>query len=123
MTFRIDYDQEHDVVICRFTGVFGLQEADRYAAMISSVSAEHHCKRTLIDGRTGELGLSTLDLYDLPKRMESLGIDRTWKRALVVDTHIDDLRFYEDVCTNRGFGVRVFEDPDKAMKWLTEEDY
>jgi len=122
MAFSIDYDQERDVVICRFTGVFGLQEADTYAMMMSTALAEHDCKRILLDGRDGRVGLSTVDLYDLPSRLESHGVDRTWKRALVVDKQTDEFRFYEDVSNNRGFRVKVFQDPDEALKWLTEED-
>jgi len=53
---------------------------------------------------------------------EKLGMDKTTRIAVLVsniETKAEELHFYENVCLNRGWHIRIFTDRDAAIEWLT----
>ena len=66
---------------------------------------------------------SIIDLYGLGKLLETAGVVRDSREAIVVpqlDAAAKDVRFWETTCRNRGFNVRVFQTMADASAWLAE---
>ena len=42
--------------------------------------------------------------------------------ALLYADHLADHKFLEDVAVNRGYLLRVFDQMDKALEWLTSKE-
>jgi hypothetical protein len=66
-------------------------------------------------------GHSVFDLYGVISIYETLNMDAKAKEAIVMtslqDT-VDEIKFYETTCKNRGFNVRVFKLKEEAISWL-----
>jgi hypothetical protein len=64
---------------------------------------------------------SVLELFALPAMYEELGAPRSGKVAIVMprdSPSAADIRFYETVCVNRGYNVKIFATEQAAMEWL-----
>jgi hypothetical protein len=95
-----------------------------YMALESSVSLSRENKTELFlaDCTTMVGGHTAVDLYGLISLFEKLEIGRTAKEAVImltVQESADEIRFYETACKNRGFNVKLFNNREEAVKWLT----
>lgn len=83
---------------------------------------KHSATRILIDASAIESVESVIDFYDQPQQYEDGGMSRNVRIAIVipaVPAAEKAIRFYEDVCVNRSWGVSSFEERNAAVKWLT----
>jgi hypothetical protein len=66
-------------------------------------------------------GHSVFDLYGIISIYETLKLDAKAKEAIIMtslqDT-VDEIKFYETTCKNRGFNVRIFKQREEAISWL-----
>lgn len=118
MAFEVRYDEGNDCLICRYSGRLDRDSLQPYADKILRAAAEHACRRLLNDLREADVDLSTVDVFHLPGVPEAAGLGHSWKRAVVADEQLEDLRLYKTVAQNRGYRVRTFGDVDEAMEWL-----
>ncbi len=131
MAYEVVYHAEEDCVIARIEGVVDLDMVHEYACEIIRQLSAHHCRRLLNDVRKASIRLSTADIYDLPawieEALEEAGMNRGFKRALVVARDFNDYKFYETVSRNHGHLLEVFADANathifrdltKAHEWL-----
>lgn len=64
---------------------------------------------------------SVLDVYERINMYEKLGIDTETKEAILIPSDqvvMENVKFYETACLNRGYNVRIFEKKEDAIKWL-----
>lgn len=69
--------------------------------------------------------MNILDIYALPEFYEQAEFMRTTKSALVVQEDVfimDELKFYENVCINRGYNIKIFLNLDEGLKWLLDNE-
>ena len=121
MEFDVRYDEEHDCVIGSYTGRMDCDALHLYVKEMISVASKHICKCFISDIRKAEFDFSMVDIYYMPEALHVLGLDRSWRRAIVVNKQVKELHFFETVALNQGYTVNVFADIDEAMKWLTTE--
>ncbi len=123
MAWSTSYLSDSRVVLTVYSGVMPPE------ALIDAVQAtirlgqRQGAKRFLADCRALEGGHSIVDLYGLEKLLESSGMTRDMREALVLpqlEAPSRDVRFWETMCQNRGFDVRVFEAMAEAEAWLAE---
>lgn len=82
---------------------------------------EHKTRSFLADVSQLNGGHSIIDLMDIVMRLESAGIDRRIREAIVVQENAligPNAGFYETACRNRGFNCRVFTSRADAVAWL-----
>ena len=75
----------------------------------------------LVDDRQARNRATVLELFGLPAMYEELGAPRSGKVAVVMTEGTPseaDIRFFETVCVNRGWNVRVFTAQPPAIEWL-----
>lgn len=79
--------------------------------------------RFLVDCTSMRLSASVMDLYDLPDQQYVEEEADPHGRVAVIIPHghpaEEMARFYETVCVNRGWMVRVFPSRASATEWLT----
>jgi hypothetical protein len=87
---------------------------------ISNAAIQKQCRKVLIDVRELQGWLGVFDSYyivtkDL-QRLRGKGI----VKAAIVDRPLPRMRemFFQTVSHNRGFNLRIFEDPEAALAWL-----
>jgi hypothetical protein len=120
MSFSVQYDKENDRVVGCIAGSTDIDTFERFGEEAARIVSQHNCRRFLNDLRGMEPHLSTLDIYYLPRTLGKLGLDHRWRRAIVVSRHTKDLLFFENVCANLAYPVKVFVDLDEAINWLED---
>jgi hypothetical protein len=108
------------ILVIKTEGVLDLPSADRLRAEAWKVLKEHGYLHCLLDHSNADgSSLSTLDIYDLPKKYKELDIPHNFRMAVVVpDAMREDLAFYETVCRNNAYSVSIFFDQASALNWL-----
>lgn len=118
MKIRVIYDETHDCLIGKYTGLLEPGNVKEYGDEILKLVKIHDCKRFLNDMREAEIKLSITDLYYASADAIVSKFDREWKRAIVVKKKTGEMEFYEITARNKGLTLKVFEDYDEALAWL-----
>lgn len=121
LTWTLSYEADARILAIQAGGVLDLASAERLRREATDRFRELGCTRVLLDyrGLDGEV-LGTLDIYNLPKVYQAWGIGRDMRMAvLVAGVGAQNLGFFETVCQNNGFSVRVFAGEAEARTWLT----
>jgi hypothetical protein len=125
MPWSVEYDSELGIVSVCYRG--RVTDGDFREATVKAIglAKANNTNRFLIDDSQYEGGATVLGLYDLSDLYEDLQVDRTSRGALILPSSGTepgkDARFYETVCRNRGWNVQVFQEREKAIKWLTRK--
>ena len=78
----------------------------------------------LVDTRMAfPVNFSTVDVYTLVMHLLSLGVDPSYRFALLNDPkdEIDRGRLFETYARERGINARAFRHFEEALTWLCEE--
>ena len=89
----------------------------------TALVVEHQALRVLIDCAGTQMRVPTMVIFQLPDLYVSLGMSRDTHIAVIMPRDgfkRDRYEFYEDVCRNRGYFVKLFEQEDEAWKWVRE---
>ncbi len=87
------------------------------------LSSETGIQRYLVDASGASSRISLLTYFELPKLFLSLGLSRTSRIAVLSSRSQqgrERARFFEHVCRNRGWQVRMFYHRLEALEWLVE---
>jgi hypothetical protein len=92
------------------------------AKAISHTMRTHRITKALVDHSNVESVAGNItDIYDRPKLFRFIGTILRIKIAEVIKPeHLQHFKFFETVCTNRGYQVSIFQDKEKALSWLLE---
>lgn len=121
MPWTVSFWPERLVVETVYSGV--LSPEDLESAIDESLTAarEHRVARFLADCSGLQGGHSILDLYGMATMLEAKGVPPGVREAVILpqlNAPADDVRFWETVCQNRGYAVRVFSRREDALDWL-----
>ncbi len=122
MPWSMEQTDDGRILKVTYSGAFGADELGGITERILHTMVEHKVGRVLLDCGEARFDVPVLNVYKLPDRYDSHGIMRGEVRAAVVkpkDGYRAELfEFYEDVCRNRGYFVKLFETRDAAWEWL-----
>jgi hypothetical protein len=125
MPSEVTFDEILRIVEIIHTGVLksvNLQSAtDDGIAVLMDTGADN----VLIDTSNLVSVENLFDLYELPAQYSDADLSREIKIALVSPKTSEAraaAQFYDNVCNNRGWLVRPFEDHGAAIEWLTSKD-
>lgn len=122
MKWQMYYDDKYQIIHTKTSGVLEIKAAAIMRGEGIAMAKKHNCNRGLLDHSeiTGD-ELTTMDIYNLPKTYNELGVPRTFRLALVVPKRfMENLKFYETVCHNNGYSISVFFDRETALNWLKD---
>jgi hypothetical protein len=121
MDWNIGVSEGEGVVHAVISGDITMDHVRQMAAEGLALSVRHGVSKFLVDVRAVTPRVSTVQIYLLPKMLESLGLGRHSRVALVIAQDSDeesDYRFYRTVSQNQGFVVSLFPEPEQAWQWL-----
>ena len=124
MSYKISYDPESKIVCCQHAGRITKDGLRTRSIKTIELAKANSANLYLIDVVDLEGGVSTVGLYDLPAVYEKAGVDRRVVCAAILYNAKDkalanDVHFYETVCINNGWKVKMFSDRQEAIRWLT----
>ncbi|MBD3179167.1 MAG: hypothetical protein GF417_05960 [Candidatus Latescibacteria bacterium] len=124
MPWKVERNSELGAIELRFTGRINRVEIWDSTAEALSIASGPGRHLFLSDFSDATLELSALDIYNIPDQWEAAGAERKNRVAVVTpqdSVNFEDSKFYENVTTNRGWNVRVFEDRESAIEWLKKD--
>ncbi len=123
MGWKIKLHRDFNIIETTFDG--DMQKEELGNAVTASIQAvlENKSARLLADctGLTG--GHSLFDLYENAGNIPVTFMQKEFREAVLMPTSAGargNVEFWETVTTNLGFKVKIFENRDKALEWLTE---
>jgi hypothetical protein len=126
MAYTLEYNRKLQIVELVCTGRYTSQESLESTTKAIALGKENGDANALVDASEAEFNMSVVDFLILPEReYVEQDMNRRIRVALVPPTGTkdkEDARFYETVCVNRGWKVRIFSSRDAAIEWLTEKD-
>lgn len=110
--------REDDLLLVR---VEGLVESGNWPGMadrLLDAFREGRASGMITDVRGASFDLTAFHLFRIAQTLSRGGVPHTCRRALVVSELDRDMRFYENVCLNRGYPLRVVTDAAQARTWV-----
>jgi hypothetical protein len=121
MDYAVEYLPEKGYAKARIAGEPLARDARECVVGLFELAAAHDCKKVLVDGSQVTADSGICDIHAFCSRLEQFGCDRRMSVAVVSQGRPDTDQFIETVARNRGFGLRVFSDPEDAEAWLLGE--
>jgi hypothetical protein len=123
MPWTLEFTDEGKTVKVAYRGAFSPDELRAATHEILAAMLERKTTRALLDCYEAHMDVPVINVYQLPDLYESRGITRHTRAAVILPKdkyRLDIYEFYEDVCRNRGYNVKLFEDRETAWDWLQE---
>jgi len=120
MEYSIRFDGKEQIISVSVKGELNLSSLKGMAADVAKSVKENDCNRILNDLRNAKPTNRILDIYKMPESVDKIGVEKTIKRALLVEGDPNEYHFLETVFVNQGHRVKLFTDIEIARKWLRE---
>ncbi|MBL8078670.1 MAG: hypothetical protein JNM55_11955 [Anaerolineales bacterium] len=125
MSWKISYLEDQKIIKTVYTEPITLEETKEAAMANALLAGEKQTGLFLADCSTFQTDANLVDIYELGKFLESLSLRMhiSIKEAMIEPPNVHnvsrDLQFYENVANNRMVRVKIFQDHDAAISWLT----
>jgi len=86
----------------------------------NEVAAQHNLECFLVDVRDVPAHTGPMDDILVAKELPNTGMPRASRIAILASPSDDQHDFIETASQNRGVMLRVFQDEDEAITWLSE---
>jgi hypothetical protein len=127
MTWTLEYNRTLRIVDLVFSGITSGRDLQEATTKCILLGKEQGAVQYLVDAEELELFAPLVDIIDLPDKQYVVeGLDRLSRVALVNPKSSkakEAAYFYETVCINRGWNVRLFPKRDDAIEWLTASEF
>ena len=123
MPYKIKHIKNENIVCIRSVGYLKKEDYMKGSIELIDILKKHNSLRLFVDDRLLHNKASVADLYNLVKFFHEIGLPLNCKIAILIGENTPntkDIVFFETVCFNRGYNVRVFKTKNKVIKWLTE---
>ena len=118
MPWTMEYNADLKIISVTSSGEWTPDEDDRMLDELRRLSVAHGCISFLIDFRAAKIKFEFMSIFGRAGTYEKMHFSKDSRAALLVEKIGDDHAFYEDVCANRGFKIRVFDNYNKSIRWL-----
>lgn len=126
MPSTVEYNSELGILQCTYEGQVNDVEFEEATIKAITLAKGNNTNLFLIDTLKWEGGATIVGLYKLPTLHDELSADRYGRVALISppsDTPEEEAaNFYETVCRNRGWNVKIFQNKPEAISWLKNKE-
>lgn len=124
MPYTIGFVKEDGIVLLQNTGNLTYKECVSQAKEALELGRTNNTRFYLADCTHLVVQANVLEVFDFfPTLYEKIHMPRTVKLALLMSKDAvtaRDMGFYETVCQNRGWQIKMLRDKSSAMKWLLD---
>ncbi len=124
MPYKINYIEKSGIVIIENKGELTYDELVNQSKEAIILAKDKNSQLFLSDFSNVKVQANTFKLLKFPEIYEQYGMNRNSKIAVVVtnvELKTDELRFYETICINRGWQIKIFLKREHAFEWLEGE--
>ena len=122
MKYSLDHNEETDICIIRVSGAYKRPDDSMELQRVArDYKAENGCSKYLFDMREATIEGDTFSTYHTATALLDQGIKPYEYRVEPVYTGaLSEHKFMEFVAPNRGYSLKVFDNYESAMHWLTD---
>ncbi len=124
MGWKIDYIRDIELVYVKCQGSITFSDFMKISNEAINVCLKNKARRFLLDHREADTQVTPGQIYEFPKVYESMKLKRGAKCCLLITEgykNRENARFFETVCNNNGYAVKIFYDKKKALEWLAAD--
>ena len=121
MPYTVEYQENKGIVMIENSGKFSKEEFVKQAQETLEICRMNNCQHVLSDCTSMLSDINTTEIFYFPGLYRNLNTPRSYKLAILLaedSATNEDISFYENVCKNRGYNVRIFKAKNEALKWL-----
>jgi len=123
MPWSMEFTDEGRILKVLIQGHMSGPEVSEMTRESVAAAAKTQVTRIVLDCADAKIDVPILDVYKLPDLYSARGVSRQVHAAVIMPREgyrRDIYEFYEDVCRNRGYFVRLFEQEEDAWNWVRE---
>ena len=120
MNIEFKFLESKGIVVCKVIGGYDFSKKADFILELASEMKKHKSKKCVVDFSNADVIMNTIIFYERPQLFKEIGFDNMAKGAIVFKTLTKECLFYEDVCQNRGWNMRVFSTFNEALQWLSK---
>jgi len=125
MQWKIWCEDKTGIVCIHNKGYLTNDDFKKQVIEASACMSEHGSKLVLVDYRVLSSEINIFNIYDLPIFYKEIQFPIGARVAFLTSdelsvTQKEHFEFFETVCVNTGYNVKLFKDEDAARKWLSE---
>lgn len=121
MPFTIEHIADRDYILATFTGPFTMALVREYIDALLPILKQTGCRRLLSDSLESQIQISSRDIMQLPKMVETSPLTASLKRAALAKAGTSGYDMYETFSKMQGQHVRIFTDRAEALEWLLSD--
>ena len=124
MEYTTEFDEAKGICTVQVTGQHKRPEDSLVLQRLQrDITAEQGYQRFLFDMTQADIIANTIDTFNTGTVPDDSAHKQAQQMiALLYADHLADHKFLEDVAVKRGYLLRVFDQMDKALEWLTSKD-
>lgn len=122
MPWQVRFDAAARLIRVEYVGDITPGELSAAIRETVRTALQQDCARVLTDCTQMLDGHSAFDLYAALDGIGASGLAGRYREAVLLPAApraIENVRFWETACRNRGIDVRAFDDRDAALAWVT----
>ncbi|MBD3169092.1 MAG: hypothetical protein GF307_06385 [candidate division Zixibacteria bacterium] len=121
MPWSADYLKDEGIILLKSRGENNLDDYIEQTRKIAEMVNERNILEILLDHSELINKASLTEIYEIPKLYEAHNLNRNVKIAVIVSKDLSqelDFEFFEDICRNRGWNMKLFRGREPALRWL-----
>jgi hypothetical protein len=125
MSFTVKYNPELSIIESVLVDNLTSKDLRMHEAQSIALAMKNKANRFLSDATAATIKVSISDLYNLPEFYQDQGLRRPVLIAVLSPTSEAGKKlvdFYETVCLNRGWTVKIFDERQEALDWLMGDE-
>lgn len=125
MNWSIHHLEEDGVIFAKTQGYATWERHKIFTKSVLETGRQKNVRIFLLDHRGLELGLSTLEIDDLPGILREIGMTAEDRVAILYNPsapHSSDYKFLENVSRLASLQLEIFPDKEEALAWLRNKN-
>lgn len=123
MPWHVEYLPDAHIILVTNSGALNYTDYKNQTIKARKLAKQHKTHGTLVDDRDLINNASEFDLIDMPDLYEELSVSSHSRIAIWVDQEKiqnKQFLFFEEICTKRGWQVKLFTDKSAAISWIKQ---
>jgi len=122
MPWDVEYLADEKIISIVNEGSVTYKDYEEQTIKALELEKKHNMHLFLSDNSKATNTATVFEIFHLPSLYDRLGAQRINKLAIILPKppyNNEEYEFYETICINRGWNVKLFQDRQSAIEWLT----
>jgi hypothetical protein len=121
MPYTINFLEKEGIVKSVSTGKLTFEDYIKQSKEAVELAQKKNTNLLFLDTSNLDASIKATEILSIPDLWESIGTPRTYRLAVLIpkdESLHEDIKFFENVCRNRGWQTKLFDKKEDAIEWL-----